>query len=77
MLPMDLPVVVHVDTGTSLPTLICACGNPEWFAVRPGTLSTAERYPHSNIVELRSDDGKPSQAWCEACWTKQFARRVA
>ena len=76
LLPMDLLVIVRAAPVSARAPLVCSvCGDPEWMAVKPGTLSTAEMYPASNVVALRSDDGKPMIAWCAVCHLQRFGGR--
>jgi hypothetical protein len=70
LLPLDLPTAVR-PVPTVRP-LVCACGSPDWIAIKPGTASTAEMYPASNIVALRADDGVATEVWCMHCWLARF-----
>lgn len=73
LLPMDLPTGRRPRIkATAGAALICKCGNPDWIAVKPGTASTAEMYPASNIVALRADDGEATEVWCATCWLERF-----
>lgn len=76
LLPMDLPVIARAALVTGRAPVVCTtCGDPDWIAVRPGTLSTAEMHPASNIVALRSDDGEPTIAWCARCHRERFGAK--
>jgi hypothetical protein len=69
LLPIDMPMAPRTTARASLrgPTVCCTCGSSDWTRCRPGTASTAELYPASNIVALRADGGESTVAWCMAC----------
>lgn len=68
LLPLDLPTGRRPVLLEALALIACStCGSPDWWRCAPGTASTAELYPASNIVALRDDDGEPAVAYCQAC----------
>lgn len=64
----DLPTAREPVPGPKpLDIRCCVCDSPDWFSCAPGTASTAQLFPGSNIVGLRADDGIPTVAYCYGC----------
>lgn len=68
----DLPhvprqIMRQAACASAAPIICHGCGSVDWFRCAPGTASTAELHPHSNVVAFRADDGVDLVAWCADC----------
>lgn len=67
MLFADLSLAPKPTPAPEPPIACSTCGSRDWWRCAPGTASTAEFYPASNIVAFRTDDGAPLIAYCTSC----------